>query len=454
MKNYTVSELTKSVKSILEGSFPDTVAVTGEVSNFSRASSGHMYFVLKDGGAQLRAAFFRRYAAGAGAFIPKNGDKVQAVGDITVYEADGSYQLLVKRVFYDSAGDFWRRFEETKRRLEAEGLFDSSRKRPLPAYPVRVAVVTSLSGAAVKDFIVTADRAGAKFAIEVWGVPVQGAEAAAKIAEAVNAAGSLTGRYDALVIMRGGGSLEDLAVFNDETVVRAAAGSKVPTVSAVGHERDVTVVDFAADCRSATPTAAAVLLSEGYSKALELAASLNERLVEGTVEKVQKLYQRLDYAELRLSGSSPAALMKSYGNRLDMAEKSLKFSAAERLSALKSRLQRLRIYLEGKSPASIMAAAAARLDGLERSLKNMVLSETASCKRRLETLEEKMRILNPDNVLGRGYALVMKNGGVITSAGQIGLKEDIEIKMKDGYIHSFVVGKKLEDINGQNTDNS
>lgn len=454
MKNYTVSELSKCIKSIVEGSFPDTVAVTGEVSNFSKASSGHVYFVLKDGTAQISVAFFRQYAAFAGAFIPKNGDKVQVVGDVKIYEAGGSYQIIAKRVLYDSAGDFWRKYEETKRCLEAEGLFDAARKRQLPVYPVRVALITSPSGAAIKDFIAAVNRTGAKFAMEVWGVPVQGADAAKKIVSAINAAGALINRYDVVVIMRGGGSLEDLAVFNDEAVVRAAAKSAVPTISAVGHERDFTVIDFAADCRSATPTAAAVLLSEGYVKSFELAMYLHERLIDITEGKVQQLYQRLDYTERLLSGSSPVAMVKSYANCIIMADKSLKFLVVERLAALKSRLTELSLSVEKKSPASFIAAAEVRLSGFERTLKNIILADISSYKHKLETLQEKMKVLNPDNILNRGYALVLKNGSVITSVNDVGLKEDIEIKMKDGYINSFVVSKKLEVANGQNTDNS
>lgn len=454
MNVYTVSEFTKRVKSLFSGAFPETVTVTGEVSNLSRASSGHIYFTLKDTGAQLRAAFFKRYAVGVGVFVPKNGDKVKAVGDITVYDTDGSYQILVKRVFYDSEGDFWKKFEETKRKLESVGLFDEERKRPIPMYPKRVAVVTSASGAAIKDFIVTAKSEGGRFHIDVWAVPVQGAESASKIVLAVSGAGRMADVYDVIVIMRGGGSLDDLSVFNDEAVARAIAFSKVPTISAVGHERDITIADFAADKRAATPTAAAVIISSAYKRAEGEINGFENALLKKMVDKIDNLYRRIDFIELKIKNASPANIIAGYRNRIEISEQRLVFHAKNRLGAIKSFLERAFSAISAKDPKTNIPALRYKIDGLREKIIKYAMMKVHKYSSRLSSCDSSLKALNPENVLDRGYALVFKNGRAVTGVKALEEKDFIEIKLKDGYVNSFVDSIISEGINGKNTDNS
>lgn len=454
MNVYTVSEFTKRVKNIFSGAFPETITVTGEVSNLSRASSGHIYFTLKDTGAQLRAAFFKRYAVGAGVFIPKNGDKVKAVGDITVYDTDGSYQILVKRVFYDSEGDFWKKFEETKRKLESVGLFDEERKRQVPLYPKRVALVTSVSGAAIKDFIVTAKSEGGRFHIDVWAVPVQGAEAASKIALAVSSAGRMADVYDVIVIMRGGGSLDDLSVFNDETVARAIAFSKVPTISAVGHERDITIADFAADKRAATPTAAAVILSSAYKRAEGEINGLESALLKKMFAKMDNLYRRIDFIELKVKNASPANIIAGYRNRIEIAEQNMLFHAKNRIGVIKSFLDRGLSTLSANDPKKRIPALSYKIEGLREKIIKCAMMKVHKYSSLVSSCNSSLKALNPEKVLERGYALVFKNGRAVTGVKALEKKDFIEIKLKDGYVNSFVDSIISEGINGKNTDNS
>lgn len=441
MNKYSVSELTKNIKRILEGTFNETISVVGEVSNLSRASSGHIYFSLKESNCQIRAAYFKRYAIGSNVFIPKNGDKVQVVGDISLYEADGSYQLIVKRVFYDSVGDYWQKFEETKKKLESEGLFNENRKRKLPLYPEKIALITSIEGAAIKDFISSKINSKGKFNVEIWNVPVQGVESKDKIITAINKAGSLSDRYDIIVVTRGGGSLEDLSVFNDEMIARAVFNSKVPVVSAIGHERDFTIIDFVADFRAATPTAAAYTLSENYLKLSDRINYLNNKVIEEIIEYIQKLYQKLDYIDAKLIGLSPKNKLNNYKNRLTISSKEIKYLMKNILLKYKDIVNNSEKVIENYNPLLKIKTFNVKIDAYEKSLKNILNYKINTYKNHLNNINDKLKILNPDNILNRGYAQIIKDGKIISSINNVDIKENIEIKMKDGYISSFVTKK-------------
>lgn len=454
MNQYTVTEFTKYVKGLFDKAFPETVTITGEVSNLSKPSSGHIYFTIKDSSAQLRAAFFKRYAIGAGVFIPKNGDKVKVVGDITLYEADGAYQILVKRVFYDSEGDFWKKFEETKRKLEALGFFEESRKRLLPAYPKRVAVITSATGAAIKDFIVTARSEGGKFKIDLWNVPVQGADAAPKIMAAIKSAGSMDKIYDVLVVMRGGGSLDDLAVFNEESVAMALAACKMPTISAVGHERDITVIDFVSDKRAATPTAAAVILSAAYKVVANDVGNFETKLINIVVGKVGNLYQRIDFIELKIQNSSPRNIIENYKNRINLAEKSLVFHVKNRINYIKRVLDKAYNATLSYDPKRRIPELRYKTEAFRERLQKSMALKVRGYFSLVESASARLNLLNPENILERGYALVFKGGKAVTGISDIKKEDFIEIKLKDGYVSSFVDSIKPEGIDGKNTNNS
>jgi exodeoxyribonuclease VII large subunit len=252
-KTYTVKEITNAIKNSLEEEFPQ-VEVEGEISNAKLAASGHFYFSLKDADSVLTTVMFRG-AMSKVPFRPKDGDKVKARGRITVYPARGNYQLLCSSMVLAGEGDILAKLEERKRRLASEGLFSSERKKPLPLYPKSILILTSATGAAVKDILRVIRRRGYKAAIRILPIPVQGAEAAARIAAMLHYANEKQ-LGDVIILGRGGGSLEDLLPFSEEIVVRSVADSEIPVISAVGHEIDYALTDFAADLRAATPTAA------------------------------------------------------------------------------------------------------------------------------------------------------------------------------------------------------
>ncbi|MGE4265820.1 MAG: exodeoxyribonuclease VII large subunit [Deferribacterales bacterium] len=498
MNKYTVTELTRTVKQLLEGTFKDNIAVKGEISSFSVSPAGHLYFVLKDEKSQIKCVMFKGSAMTMRDYNPKNGDSVEAIGELTVYEAGGNYQLLVKRMDYDSVGLFWKLFEEVKRKLEAEGLFDESRKKTVPVLPKRVAVVTSATGAAIKDFLVTMKNTGGVFAVDVWSVPVQGKDAIAPIVKALNTAGAMTGRYDVLVLMRGGGSLEDLAVFNEEQVARALSACAVPTVSAIGHERDFSICDFVADVRVATPTAAAAQLSAGYVNAVRDIDSHRKRMAELTLNRLYQQVQRLDMLHAGVIAASPLHRINRDRQRLAFLDKSLMSEIKEIINKKNIHLSELTGILHSLSPAARAQKDRRNLDGLlsvmrEKTLANLnrtsvradrlnarisllspirsaekymnaverlesrmsvsVQRRTAENKARLEPLMAKLYTLNPDNLLEKGYARVTLNKKVISSVFDVRLQDELEIRLKDGYISSFVTGRKVsEDKDGKNPD--
>ncbi len=283
-RTYTVSEITAEVRAVLEGHFEGPVSVQGEVSNYKRHTSGHLYFSLKDEDAVLRCVCVRGAADGL-PFEPADGMSVVAYGEITVYPRNGQYQLVVLTMRLTGAGDLFRALEELKRKLEAEGLFDEERKKPLPAYPERIGVVTSESGAAFRDIKNVLSRRWPGITIVVRDTRVQGVGAADDIATAVKEF-NLDGTVDLLIVGRGGGSLEDLWAFNEELAVRAVAASAIPVISAVGHEVDWTLTDFAADLRAPTPSAAAELAVPRKSNVLDEVDYLTQICRNSALQKI------------------------------------------------------------------------------------------------------------------------------------------------------------------------
>src|SRR5277367_6262022 len=275
----SITDLTATIRELLETSF-DEVWVAGEISNFRAPGSGHLYFTLKDETATLSAVMFQREARRIG-FALADGQAVLARGTITVYEARGQYQIQVAEIRARGQGSLQQRFEELKKRLAAENLFDLDRKRALPVFPEVIGVVTSLQGAVLQDMLRILQRRGPRIRIKVRGVRVQGTGAAEEIAAAIGAFG-IEGNVDLLVVARGGGSLEDLWAFNEEPVARALAACSVPTISAVGHETDFTIADFVADLRAPTPSAAAELLTRDWAEWRQIVAKLHARLERAT----------------------------------------------------------------------------------------------------------------------------------------------------------------------------
>jgi exodeoxyribonuclease VII large subunit len=384
------------VKELLEGSLP-SVLVEGEISNCRPASSGHLYFTLKDRGAMLQAVMFRYRTRGLG-FEPSDGMLVRARGAITVYAARGQYQILVEGMERAGEGDILAMLEERKRRLAAEGLFDEERKRELPRFPTRVAVVTSPTGAAIRDIINVLGRRNSGLGIAVLPAAVQGEGAAAQIAAQIEAANRLS-LGDVLIVGRGGGSLEDLLPFSDEAVVRAIAASRIPVISAVGHEIDWALSDFAADLRAPTPSAAAELVSESRE-------ALKAEVAQLASELETAVRSRLDRAKLLLERFEPRAV--------------------------EDRLMR------------VLLPFSHRLDDARGELAVAMAASIERRSRRLELASRELAAMSPEAVLARGFAVVRRaaaRGAGGEAGGTKAIRNAAELSAGDEIDISFARGK-------------
>jgi exodeoxyribonuclease VII large subunit len=410
---WKISELTRRIKGTLEGAFGN-VWVEGEISNLRRPASGHAYFTLKDETSQLRAVMFR--GALAGVTLPlRDGLLVRGFGQITVYEASGDYQILLKRIEPAGEGELMLRLAALKKKLAAEGLFDPARKRPLPVLPQHVGIVTSPTGAAIRDILQVLDRRFANLHVVLAPVRVQGAGAAEEIAAAIdllNARGGL----DVLIVGRGGGSLEDLWCFNEETVVRAIARSTIPVISAVGHEIDWTLSDFAADVRAPTPSAAAELVVKGKDELERRVADLRRRMGLGARAALMGLRHRLDRAARTPGLREPL-------QSVQRLQQSVDFLAVRLHNALAGLPQLVRQRTE---------ACARRM---ERAVRQRLDEE----RRTLKHAEAQLRMLNPKGVLARGYSLTRLRGGqIVRSAAEAPPGTRLETEFADGAVPSTV----------------
>ena len=411
---WAVAALVHALADLLAARF-GAVAVRGELSGFSRAPSGHCYFTLKDadGSAALRCAMFRRAAALLD-FRPADGDLVEVRGRIAVYEPRGELQLVVESMQRAGAGALYERFLRLKAQLEAEGLFDAARKRPIPRRPRCIGVVSSLAAAALHDVLTALQRRAPHVAVVIYPSPVQGADAPAALAAAIDAA-NRHGVADTLIVARGGGSLEDLWSFNDALVVRAVAGSAIPVIAGVGHETDVTLVDFAADLRAPTPTAAAELAAEPRADALALLQDRAAALRRQVLQRLDGQAQRLDRAALRLA--RPAQALAAHRERLGLLALRHRTALARRLEREHERGERL----------------APRLTQGARQL-------AARHAQALQLLATRLDALDPQRVLARGYAwLGDADGHALTSVAQLDPGRRIVARLADGRVDAEVL---------------
>ncbi len=382
-KILTVSELNRLAREILEMSFP-LFWVSGEISNFTRAASGHWYFSLKDAGAQVRCVMFKGRNSYVD-FMPREGDKIEARATVTLYEARGDFQLTVEFIQKAGLGTLFEAFERLKKTLSAEGLFDAATKRSIPKFPNAIGIVTSADAAALRDVLTTLKRRNPNIPVIIYPTPVQGKGSAERIAEAIDIANQRA-EVDTLIVCRGGGSLEDLWSFNEEIVARAVYQSHIPIISGVGHETDFTICDFVADLRAATPTAAAEL---ACTDALAIRNQLNvyAQYIRQRLEKrLQMEAQRLDYLSKRLI--SPTQKIQTFSNHL----------------------HQVRLRLQA---------------GIEKQLHyhRTQLSATA----------DRLRLLNPNEVLNRGYAIVKDiEENIISDSHQLCDGQPIKITLAHG----------------------
>lgn len=421
---WAVSALVQAIGDNLAARFAGCV-VRGEISGFTRAASGHGYFTLKDehGQASLRCAMFRR-ALSQVDFQPAEGMLVEARGNLTVYEARGELQMVVEGLQRAGTGALYEQFLRLKARLEAEGLFDAARKRPILAYPHRIGLVTSLAAAALHDVLTTLARRVPHVEVVIAPAAVQGSEAPAQLVQAL-AALTLAHRsgtpLDAVIVCRGGGSMEDLWSFNDERVVRAVVGCPVPVISGVGHETDVTLVDFAADLRAPTPTAAAEMVARDRSEALLQLDAFARHLAHRVGQRLDGQAQRLDQLAFRLA--RPSQLLTQHAQRLHLTEHRM-------LNACQRRVQ----------------SAAQTLPVLQARLARSAAHHLAQAQMRLDARGDRLEALSPQRVLERGYAwLTDTRGHAITGVSQVHAGDAVWATLNDGQLDLRVGSVKVHD---------
>jgi exodeoxyribonuclease VII large subunit len=406
---FTPSALVRLARDVLEDTFP-LVWVEGEISNLSRPASGHLYFSLKDAQAQIRCAMFKSRSILI-RFKPADGMRVLARARVSLYEARGEFQLIVEHLEQAGEGALLRAFEELKTRLAAEGLFDAALKRALPKLPRRIGVITSPSGAAIRDVLTVVRRRFALAQIDVLPVPVQGREAPRAIANML-AAASRAQRHDVLLLARGGGSLEDLWAFNDEIVARAIRASAIPVMSAIGHEIDFTIADFVADLRAPTPSAAAELLVPDTNELLRALHHQRERLRQHLRHRLHAAMQRVDHARARLHAQHPRQRLRAGG---------------ERLNQLHARLRRMH-------PSMLMTRRRGELHTNVRTLRARVAYRLEARALHLGKLARALNAISPLATMQRGYAILLErdSGHVVRSVEQARAQARFIARLVDG----------------------
>ena len=435
---YSVSELTREIKGVLEGRFP-SVLVKGEVSNLKVPGSGHVYFTLKDPDACLDAVLFRTEARRL-RFQVQNGLSLVARGRLAVYEPKGGYQLVCDSVEPLGAGALQIAFEQLKERLEREGLFAPERKRKLPFLPRRIAVVTSPSGAAVHDFLRVLHRRFPNLPVLIVPARVQGENAAQEIARGIVRAAKAPS-VDVVVVARGGGSLEDLWAFNEEVVARALCGCPVPTVSAVGHEVDVTIADYCADVRAPTPTAAAELLAREKTELVADLAQRRARLSRGLRAQLDRRRAQLDKLSARVA--DPRRLLSDRKLRLDRLQQRLEDRARAELEQRLAKLRKLRERLEAQHPREKLHRLHREVARLSEKLGALVRRALAARQQKFQTLNGRLDAMSPLKVLARGYAVAFdERGHALKSVEQVQPGERLRVRLHEGELSASVLTKK------------
>jgi exodeoxyribonuclease VII large subunit len=434
----TVSELTASIKDEVEARFGG-LWVTGEISNWRLVSSGHAYFTLKDEGAQVRAVLFRSRARRL-RFEPADGIAVLAFGNLDVYAARGEYQLVCEVIEPRGLGALQLAFDQLKARLAAEGLFDAARKRPLPAFPRRIGLVSSPTGAAVRDFLRVITRRFAGVHVLVHPVHVQGDLAVPEIVRALADLNRL-GDLDVLVLARGGGSLEDLWAFNEEAVARAIAASKIPVISAVGHETDVTIADFVADLRAPTPSAAAELVVREKAQLVASLRNLESRLRRAALRRVERLAERLRDLARRRALSDPARALRDRQRRVDELTVRLARAVRRQAAGARERVTRAGRALRPEALRAGLRQSERRLGELRHGLVRGARGGLSRRRHAIESLAGRLDSLSPLGVLARGYAIcTLETGRAARRAEEVAIGTAVRVRLAEGSL-----GCRVED---------
>ncbi|MEP7096312.1 MAG: exodeoxyribonuclease VII large subunit [Dokdonella sp.] len=430
---YTPSALTRFVRDLLEDVLP-LIWIEGEISNFSRPASGHLYFTLKDAGAQVRCAMFKPKSTWL-RFKPTDGQHVLARARVGLYEARGEFQLVIDSLEEVGEGALQRAFEHLKVKLAAEGLFEAALKRPLPKWPQRIGIITSPTGAAIRDVLSVIARRFPLAQIDILPVPVQGKEAPLAIVAMLQAA-SRTRRHDVLLLTRGGGSLEDLWAFNDEAVARAIRASTIPVVSAIGHEIDFTIADFVADLRAPTPSAAAELLVPDAGELTRLFARQRQRIEQLLQRGLDARTQRLDHLLARMSAQRPQTRLTRADERLHLLHRRLVERTNVGIERRDARVALIRARLLAQHPATLLAR---RIENTQTLGERLRSTSTRDIERRAGHLGELARTLNavsPLATLQRGYAILFDrtSGNVVRSVAQVQPLQTLRARLADGEI--------------------
>ncbi|MEN8169135.1 MAG: exodeoxyribonuclease VII large subunit [Pseudomonadota bacterium] len=428
-ETYSVSRLNREARALLEGNFP-LLWVEGEISNLARPRSGHLYFTLKDEFAQVRCAMFRMRATNL-AFTPRDGSQILARVRVSLYENRGDFQLAVDHMEEAGDGALRRAFDELKQRLQQEGLFEKGRKRPLPTLPHTIGVITSPSGAAIHDILTVLNRRFPSTRVVIYPVAVQGDGAAHEIAEAIRLAGERA-ECEVLIVGRGGGSLEDLWAFNEESVARAIYESPSPVVSAVGHEVDISIADFVADARAATPSAAAELLSPDASQLQIRVSAFQHRLQQTVARQQQQARQRLEGLRQRLR--HPGQRLQQIAQRLDELEWRMGNARRNQLHHRQSRLSNLISRLQRHAPQAQLQRLQARQQSLQTRLHHAMHEKLTLGHSRLGMQARTLEAVSPLATLHRGYAIVTSeaDGTLIEQSRQIEPGAKIRAKLAQG----------------------
>ncbi len=395
-KIFSVSEINKLVKDLLQNNFP-SIWIKGEISNFVEAGSGHWYFTLKDNNAQVRCTMFRGRNSQV-KWQPQNGDSIEAQCKIGLYEARGEYQLNIDSLQQAGLGQLFEAFNRLKLKLESEGLFSKAYKKPIPNFPRRIGVITSPDGAVIKDIITTAKRRNKSLSIIIYPTPVQGNPAIEGIINAIKIANKRN-EVDVLILARGGGSIEDLCAFNDESVARCLSLSTIPTISAVGHETDVTITDFIADLRAPTPTAAAEIISVDLIEINERLEYIKSKLPTIIQSQINQIYQKIDYLEKRLT-----------------------------------------------SPSEKILAQKIFLGNIFKRMRMAIKSSLNEYQNKIYLSQQNLTLLNPTEILSRGYSIVFdQNKNIINDIENITVNDKVQIKFHQGNAQANITQTNKKD---------
>ncbi len=447
---YSIKELTNYIKGKFDNdSFLANIWVRGEISNFTNHSSGHMYFTLKDEASRLRSIMFvgnNRFLK----FIPKNGIKVIARGYVSIYERDGQYQFYVQEMQPDGIGQLYLEYEQLKNKLEQEGLFSEEYKKNLPIYPQTIGVVTSATGAAIRDIITTIKRRYPLVNLIISPVLVQGKDAAQSIANAINQL-NIHGEVDVIIVGRGGGSIEELWAFNEEVVARSIYQSQIPIISAVGHESDFTITDFVADVRAATPTAAAELAVPNINELRTSIAYFEQRMIKHFFKQYEGSKDMLSNLLRSIVFKRPKQNILEGSQRIDNIEKQLHHSLYSNTSVHKERLMILHHKLLQEKPNQKVKNEKDKLHMLKKQLIREISTIKELNGKRLTLVVKQLDALSPLKVIGRGYSIIYDESekNIISSIEDVQLSDLLKVHVRDGTLDCQVYSME-EKKNEQN----